>query len=86
MAERSISLDEKTFKRLAALSEQEGKPVSEIIREWTETAVLASQVVQRLNERDAARAALKARERAARAQISGFSARDNISRDLLYRD
>lgn len=85
MAERSISLDEATFRRLAELSEQEGKPVADLIRDWTESAVLAAGIVERLNARDAARAALKARERAARTQISGFSAGDNLPRDQLYR-
>jgi predicted DNA-binding protein len=85
MAERSISLDETTFRRLAELSEQEGRPVADLIRDWTESALLAAQIVERLNEKDAARAALKARERAARTQVSGFSARDNLARDQLYR-
>lgn len=82
---RSIPLDDETYERLEALAEREGKPVAELVKAWMESALLAAGVVRTLNERDIEREALQLKERAARAKVQGFSARDNLARSDLYR-
>jgi predicted DNA-binding protein len=79
-------LDDETYERLEALSERSGRPIDELVKAWTESAVLAAGLIRNLDERDARVAELKAREQAARAKVTGFSVKDNVSRDQLYRD
>jgi len=79
-------LDDETYERLEALSKREGRPIDELVKAWTETAVQAAGLIRNLEERDTRIAELKARELAARAKVSGFRAEDNIPRDQLYRD
>ena len=86
MSAKMIELDQETYDRLAALSAREGKPMDELVKAWTETAILAAGLIRDLDERDANLAALKEKERAARAKVHGFSARENLPRDQLYRD
>lgn len=86
MGIKPVMLDEETYERLEALSKREGMPMDELVKAWTETAVLAAGLIRNLEESDARIADLKAREQAARAKVSGFSAQENIPRDQLYRD
>jgi predicted DNA-binding protein len=85
MSTRAIPLDDETFERLEAVAAREGKSVDELVKVWMEDALLAAGVVGGIKDKQADREALKLRERAARAAVHGFSARDNLSRSDLYR-
>ncbi len=82
----SIPVDDETYERLEALAKREGKPIGELVKAWMESALLAAGVVRNLHERDVRREALQLKERAARAKVQGFSARDNLERRDLYRE
>lgn len=79
-------LDDETYERLEALSERAGRPIDELVKAWTESAILAAGLIRNLDERDTRLAELKAREQAARAKVTGLYVKDNVSRDQLYRD